>query len=391
MVTQASVRPLFGAAAAVEEYVAVRRPHILQVGKFWPPHYGGIETHLRELCTGLASVVDVDVLVSNVGRNYAQEQEGDMRVTRIPTFARVASAPLSPSMLGFLRQTPADLVHLHLPNPPAVIAYLLSGHRGKLVVTVHSDIVRQRVIAKLLNPTLNALLRRADAIVSFSPNRVEHSPVLRQFQSKCHVIPHGIPFEQYDSIDYGRIAEIRDRYRKPIVLAVGRLVYYKGFEYLIRAMRQIDAHLLLIGEGPLHQQLLEQVTASGVQDKVSFLGNVSDLRPYYHACDVFALPSVAVSEAFGIVQLEAMACGKPVVNTQLPSGVPWVSQNGITGITVPPCDVDALAEAVSLLLSQPELAARYGRAARRRVEQEFATERMLARTLSLYSRILGIS
>ena len=391
MVTQASVRPLFGAAAAVEEYVAVRRPHILQVGKFWPPHYGGIETHLRELCTGLASVVDVDVLVSNVGRNYVQEQDGDMRVTRIPTFARVASAPLCPRMLGFLRESPADLVHLHLPNPPAVIAYLLSGHRGKLVVTVHSDIVRQRMMAKLLSPTLSALLRRADAIVSFSPNRLEHSAVLQNYKDKCHVIPHGIPFEQYDEVDRARIDEIRNRYRRPIVLAVGRLVYYKGFEYLIRAMRQIDAQLLLIGEGPLHQQLLDQVTASGVQDKVTFLGNVTDLRPYYHACDVFALPSIAVSEAFGIVQLEAMACGKPVVNTQLPSGVPWVSQNGITGITVPPCDVDALAEAVSVLLAQPELAARYGRAARRRVEQEFATERMLARTLGLYSRVLGIS
>jgi glycosyltransferase involved in cell wall biosynthesis len=391
LVTQASVRPLFGAAAAVEEYVAVRRPHILQVGKFWPPHYGGIETHLRELCTGLASVVDVDVVVSNVGRNYVQEQDGDMRVTRIPTFARVASAPLSPRMLGFLRESPADLVHLHLPNPPAVIAYLLSGHRGKLVVTVHSDIVRQKMMAKLLSPTLTAVLRRADAIVSFSPNRLEHSRVLQEFRDKCHVIPHGIPFEQYDGVDRTHIARIRHRYRKPIVLAVGRLVYYKGFEYLIRAMRQIDAQLLLIGEGPLHRQLLQQVTASGVQDKVSFLGNVSDLRPYYHACDVFALPSIAVSEAFGIVQLEAMACGKPVVNTQLPSGVPWVSQNGVTGITVPPCDVDALAESVSLLLSQPELAARYGLAARRRVEQEFATERMRARTLNLYSRVLGIS
>ena len=336
-------------------------------------------------------MVDVDVVVSNVGRNYVQEQDGDMRVTRIPTFARVASAPLSPRMLGFLRESPADLVHLHLPNPPAVIAYLLSGHRGKLVVTVHSDIVRQRMMAKLLSPTLTALLRRADAIVSFSPNRLEHSAVLQGFRNKCHVIPHGIPFEQYDEVDRAQIEEIRNRYRKPIVLAVGRLVYYKGFEYLIRAMRQIDAQLLLIGEGPLHQQLLEQVTTSGVQDKVSFLGNVRDLRPYYHACDVFALPSIAVSEAFGIVQLEAMACGKPVVNTQLPSGVPWVSQNGITGITVPPCDVDALAEAVSVLLSQPELAARYGRAARRRVEQEFATERMLARTLGLYSRVLGIS
>ncbi len=390
MVTQASVRPLLG-VTSLEECVAVRRPHILQVGKFWAPHYGGIETHLRELCMGLSSVVDVDVLVSNTNREYVQENDGDIRVTRIPTFARVASAPLSPSLLRMLRESPADLVHLHLPNPPAVIAYLLSGHRGKLVVSVLSDIVRQKWIAKILNPTLSALLHRADAIISLSPNHVEHSPVLRHFPEKCHVIPHGIAYENYDHADPVQVAGIRNRYRGPIVLAVGRMVYYKGFEYLVRAMRKIDAHLLLIGDGPMREELELMAITAGVRNKISFLGNVADLVPYYHACDVFALPSIARSEAFGIVQLEAMACGKPVVNTQLPSGVPWVSQNSVTGITVPPCDSDALAEAVSLLIAQPALAARYGQAARKRVEEEFATERMLARTLSLYSRVLGIS
>ena len=336
-------------------------------------------------------MVDVDVLVSNTTRERQEEHDGNVRVTRVPRFAQVASAPLCPSMLRELGDSPADLVHLHLPNPPAVIAYLLSGHRGKLVVSLLSDIVRQKWMAKILNPTLNALLHRADAIISLSPNHVAHSPVLQPFRDKCHVIPHGIPFEKYDLVNDAEVSEIRQRYGKTIVLAVGRLVYYKGFEYLIRAMQRIDAQLVLIGEGLLRPQLERHIRTLGVADKVSLLGNVADLTPYYYACDVFVLPSIARSEAFGIVQLEAMSCSKPVVNTQLESGVPWVSQNGITGITVPPCDSVALSQAVSTLLSSPELATQYGRAARRRVEHEFATETMLARTLGLYSQVLGIS
>ncbi|HLH05687.1 MAG TPA: glycosyltransferase [Terriglobales bacterium] len=390
MVTQASVRPLLG-TAALDECLPIRRPRILQVGKFWAPHYGGIETHLRELCHGLMSVVDVDVLVSNESRSYIEERDCDIRVTRMPRFAQVASAPLCPSMLPFLRESSADLVHLHLPNPPAVIACLLSGYRGKLVVSVLSDIVRQKWMAKVLKPTVAALLRRADAVISLSPNHVAHSPLLQPFRDKCHVIPHGVAFQSFDLVDREQVAQIRARYGKPIVLAVGRLVYYKGFEFLIRAMRDIDAHLLLIGDGPLREQLIDTASHSGAQDKVSFLGNVDDLRPYYHACNVFVLPSIARSEAFGIVQLEAMACSKPVINTQLESGVPWVSLNGQTGITVHPGDTQALVEAISTLLSQPMLAARYGRAGRKRVEQEFATETMVARTLQLYSQVLGIS
>src|SRR6185503_13936130 len=120
----------------------------------------------------------------------------------------------------------------------------------------------------------------------------------------------------------------------------------KGFEYLVQAMEKVDGRLLIIGDGPLRESLMQQAKARGILDRVVFLGEISDISPYYHAADVFALASVARSEAFGIVQLEAMACGKPVVNTNLDSGVPFVSLHGETGLTVPPQDPDALAFAL---------------------------------------------
>jgi rhamnosyl/mannosyltransferase len=167
---------------------------------------------------------------------------------------------------------------------------------------------------------------------------------------------------------------------------VGRLVYYKGAEYAVRAMTKIDANLLIIGDGPLKQNLERQARELGVADRVFFLGKVDgSISPWYQASDVFILPSIARSEAFGIVQLEAMACGKPVVNTDLASGVPYVSLDGETGITVPPSNPEALADAVNRLLDNPSLRAAYGQAAVRRVQNEFSLDLMVRRTLEVYS------
>jgi len=185
------------------------------------------------------------------------------------------------------------------------------------------------------------------------------------------------------------VTKIRDRYGKRIVLAVGRLVYYKGFEYLVRAMREVDGVLLVVGEGPLRNKLQKEITRYGIADRVFLLGNVAELSPIYHACDVFVLPSIARSEAFGIVQLEAMACGKPIVNTKLDSGVNYVSPDGVSGITVPPEDSDALSAAIGRLLDDPDLQRRCGEAGLARVLNEFTLERTADRVCEIYDEILA--
>lgn len=362
---------------------------ILHVGKFYPPHKGGIETYLESLCRELKSSVEIEVLVSSDDRNGSTDVVDGVLVRRLPTWFTFSSASIGPGLVTAIRSSPADIVHLHFPHPMAILAWLASGHPGRLVVSYHSDIVRQRVLGAAFMPFLRAALHRASAIIAASPNYVDSSLVLREFRERCDVIPYGVQLDDFANMDTGQVAKIRAATGPRIVLAVGRLVGYKGFEYLIRAMSNIDARLILIGDGPLCGPLLSEARRIGVEGKILFLGKVDDLRPYYHAADVFVLPSITRAEAFGIVQLEAMACGKPVVNTTLDSGVGFVSVNGHTGLGVPPCDSASLAGAVNRLLDDADLCVRFGAAARDRVEREFTVELMARRTLALYERIMS--
>lgn len=361
------------------------RLRILHVGKFYPPHRGGMESHVQTLCRELAAEVDVQVIVANDGRQTVRETDGPVRVTRIGTAASVSAATINPGMARAIGQADADVVHFHHPNPTAALSYLASGRRGPLVVTYHSDIVRQRVLGAAFSPVLHHLLRRAHAILASSPDYAATSPVLRRHADRVRIVPFGIRAEAFASADAHTVAAIRTRYGPKLVASAGRLVYYKGFDYLLRAIASIpDARLAILGDGPLRGSLERLARELGVAERVAFPGNVPDLAPWYHAADVFALAAVARSEAFGLVQLEAMAAGTPVVNTRLDSGVPFVSRHGESGITVPPADAGALADALRTLLDDPALRAWYGAAARERVRREFSLERMVADTLAIY-------
>jgi glycosyltransferase involved in cell wall biosynthesis len=364
---------------------------VLQLGKFYPPFHGGIETHLHTLCRELTKSITVSVIVANEGRHLVTSEIDDVRIRRLPRFFNLAATPVCPTMPREIRRTGADIIHLHLPNPFAALAYLASGHKGRLVITWHSDIVRQKTIARMLGPLDDAILRRASALIASSPNYVDTSRVLSSVRDRCRVIPFGIDAESFRPRDAEIGMKIRRRYGPRIVLAVGRMVYYKGFEYLIRAMASVRGHLLLVGEGPLLAKLERQAFDAGARDRITFLGRVSqeEVVGYYQAADVFVMPSIARSEAFGIVQLEAMACGKPVVNTRLRSGVPFVSLDGITGTTVAPADSEELADAINRLLDDPALRDKYGAAAAHRAREEFSIDTMVNRTLELYREVLA--
>lgn len=363
----------------------------LQVGKFYPPYMGGMETHLQALCENLNPVIGVQAVVANSNRDSLEDLVRGIKVVRAGTLFNLSATPICPRMIGVIRRSKADIVHLHLPNPMAVLAYLASGHQGKVVVTYHSDIVRQKLLNKAFQPVLDRALSRCSAIIATSPDYLATSPVLSAHRDRCHVIPYGISVEQFEQCDRPAARRIREKYGERLIISVGRLVYYKGFEYLIRAMAKVQGTLLIIGDGPLRASLEQEARDCGVSDRVVFLGELQNEEtiPYYHSSDIFALASVARSEAFGIVQLEAMACGKPVINTRLDSGVPFVSLDRVTGLTVPPMDSDALAGAINELLDDPGLRARYGEAARRRVREEFALEVMTRRTLELYAQVAG--
>jgi rhamnosyl/mannosyltransferase len=170
------------------------------------------------------------------------------------------------------------------------------------------------------------------------------------------------------------------------VLAVGRLVGYKGFDVLVEAARGLDAVVVIVGGGPLEAAL--KGAAGG---NVVFAGRVdeAELPAYYAACDVFCLPSVSIAEAFGIVLLEAMASGKPLVTTSLPTGVSAVNRDGETGLVVPPRDAELLREALRTVLEDGARRAAMGRAARLAFEREYTSRLMAERYLTVYREALA--
>jgi glycosyltransferase involved in cell wall biosynthesis len=389
MIGEAEHRRPMPASSSPKRTGGLSHLRVLHVGKFYPPHMGGIETHLEALCGELKNSLDLRVVVANDGPELVQEQLNGVSLSRVPTWTTLASTPVCPTLVGEIRRSAADILHIHLPNPMAVMAYLASGFQGPLVVTYHSDTVRQKVLGAVFAPFLHKALRRSAAIIASSPDYLRSSPVLARYPDRCHVIPFGIALDRFEQSDAVAVEQLRRQYGPRLVMSVGRLVYYKGFDYLIRAMAQVDGKLLIVGSGPLRQKLDELARELNVADKVVFLGKIPDkeLIDCYHASDVFALASSARSEAFGLVQVEAMAAGLPVVNTQLDSGVPFVSVDEDTGLTVPPCDPVSLAGALNRLLNNPDQRREFGDAARRRARREFSLDVMTERTLALYEAV----
>jgi glycosyltransferase involved in cell wall biosynthesis len=367
------------------------RLRVLHVYKDYPPVLGGIENHLKLTAEGLAERgVDVTVLATNTTRRTTVAQTGSLRVIKAGRMAEVASTPLSLAFFNQMARAEADITHLHFPYPPGEVAYLLRGRSPRLVISYHSDIVRQQKILRFYRPLLKRVLQRADRLIVTSRAYAESSRFLVPFLDKCTVIPLGIQAGRFQNIDRRTTEQFRLRFGTPIILFVGHLRYYKGLEYLVTAMRGVSGQLVLAGTGKGADEYRTMALEAGIGERVHFAGTISDddLPSLYASADVFVLPSSERSEAFGIVQLEAMASGIPVVCTELGTGTSVVNRHSETGLVVPPRDPDALAVALNRLLSSPALRRSMGEAGRKRVASEFTSELMLERIMELYRQIL---
>jgi glycosyltransferase involved in cell wall biosynthesis len=369
---------------------------VLHLGKFYPPAKGGMETILALICERTAQHVRNRVLVANTRPSTVEERHGTIEVRRVAAVARIGAVAVCPRMPLELTREDADVVVLHEPNPMALVAYFLARPAGRLIVWYHSDVIRPSWRYRLFyRPFLRFALSRAARIVVSSPALGASAPALQDFQSKCTVIPFGIESRDVDQSDavLSRAHAIRREANRPVVLFVGRLVPYKGVDVLLEALSGLDAVGLIVGDGPLRPRLEARAQALGIENRVKFLGSVGDeeLAALYRACHVFVLPSVTRQEAFGVVQLEAMAAGKPVVSTDLGTGVGWVNRDGETGYVVPPRDPAALREALRRLLADPELQRSMGDAALRRVVSAFTVERMVHETLALYREVMAMA
>ena len=371
-----------------------KRLRVLEVNKAYYPHIGGIETVIRQYSEELTKLEDIDVkvLVCRDGRGRGcRERINHVDVTRSGSMGTYFSCPLSFSFISKFRRMAkkADVVHIHVPFPLADAALLLSGYKGRVVVSWHSDVVKQKKLLLLYKPFMRSLLKRADRILVATEGHINGSSYLPEFREKCRVVPYGIVPEFYDRAEKAPFLTGKCSDESSVkVFFSGRLVYYKGADVLLDAFAKTEnCELFISGDGELESQLREKAHNSGIEEKVHFMGFLpqKELIQAFSDCDIFVLPSVEKSEAFGIVQLEAMVCGKPVINTSLPSGVPYVSIHGETGLTVPPSDADALAEAINKLAGDAQLREKYGKAARQRAISEFNEKVIIKRLCGVLS------
>lgn len=367
---------------------------ILQIGKFYPI-LGGVEKVMYDLTVGLSRQgIRCDMLCASAdGRHNDITLNPNGNIFVVPTLTKAAATMISPAMITRLRKIASDydIIHVHHPDPMAALALRLSGFRGKVVLHWHSDILKQKKLLRFYEPLQKWLLNRADRVVCTSPTYAAGSPWLQGVKEKLSVMPIGIlPMAEASPEEteklYARFPG------KRIILSVGRLVTYKGYEHLILAARRLpdDCVVLISGEGPLRDSLERLIAETDTGSKVILLGRVPDeeIVPLFNAADIFCLPSVLKTEAFGIVQLEAMSLGKPVVATTIPgSGTGWVNAHNESGLNVAPADSDALAAAINRLLSDRKLHARLSNGARRRFEEKFTLSRMIDDALQIYLSI----
>jgi rhamnosyl/mannosyltransferase len=362
---------------------------------YYPPVRGGVEITASRMARGAARAgAEVTVITSASGSPLDRVELVDgVRVIRCAEVARIASTPICPTMPARLASVRADIVHLHYPSPPGEISTLLAGRGRHVVITYHTDVVRQVRLMRLYRPFAEAILDRAEVLMPTSKQYVEFSEFLRPRRDRCRVVPLGIDLEPFESLSSrsAAAARLHERHGSPLVLFVGRFRYYKGIDVLIRAMVTVSARLVLIGGGPEQAALRSLVGDLGLDERVSFVRDADSesLLDYYAAADVCVLPSIMSGEAFGLALVEGLAAGRPLVSTELGTGTSFVNAHEETGLVVPPRDPVALAAALTRLVGDPELRARFGRAGRERARRLFSTQAMVRSLIEVYEAVAG--
>ncbi len=363
---------------------------VLQLGKFYPIR-GGVEKVMWDLTSGLsARGIDCDMLCAELEKGEIIHLNEHGRVICLKAWMKKAATMIAPKMISWLKKhkDEYDIIHVHHPDPMACLALRLSGYKGRVILHWHSDILKQKTLLKFYAPLQRWLIRRADRIVGTTPVYLKESPYLQDVQDKTVAVPIGIKEVTFDP---GTAAHWKERYPgKKLVVSIGRLVPYKGYGYLIAAAQYLGSEyqILIVGDGPLRENLEEDIRVYGIGDKVQLLGYVEDeeMHALLGACDVFVLSSVMKTEAFGIVQIEAMSLGKPVIATNVPeSGVSWVNADGISGLNVPIKDAEALADAIRRICTDKELHLQFSEGAKDRFASQFTLAGMIDKILKIYT------
>jgi len=362
---------------------------------YYPDSWGGVEQAIRQLCvgTGRLGVTNEVLTLTRQGGPARLEFECHV-VHRVPQDIEIASNAMSVAAVRKLAELAreADVVHYHFPWPFGDLAHFLARVKKPSVVTYHSDIVRQKTLLKLYSPLMHRFLGNVDAIVATSPNYFASSDVLRRYGDKVRAIPFGLDKTTYPQPTPERLAHWRAAVGERFFLFVGVLRYYKGLHILLDAMAQLDYPVVIVGAGPIENELKEHARRLGLTH-VLFVGAVDELDKValLTLCYALAFPSHLRSEAFGISLLEGAMFGKPMISSEIGTGTTYINIDGDTGLVVPPGDPAAFGAAMRTLWENPDMAAAMGRRAGERYSELFTAEKMAGDYLALYREVLNRS
>lgn len=381
---------------------------VLHIGKFYPPFAGGMENFLADLLPALQqeSVAAAALVHDSSAQSSAptQDQQG-VTIYRVPCYGRLLYAPISPAFPFWLhraiRDFQPDLLHLHLPNTSAFWALLLpAARRLPWVVHWHADVVASAIDRRLAlayrfyRPFEQRMLAASAAIIATSPPYLEASAALAPWRERCQMIPLGLDptrIADPDPAAQERATALWGETPTLRVLAIGRLTYYKGHDILIQAAAQLpDSRILIVGTGEQRQRLETLIDALQLHERVRLPGfqPEADLNALLASCDVLCLPSLERTEAFGLVLLEAMRFGKPVIVSDIPgSGPGWVTQQAGHGLCVPPGDPHALAAALRELQQDMAKRTALGQAGRIALREQFGMAPVAAAVAALYRQV----
>lgn len=360
---------------------------------YYPDSFGGIEQVIYQLSEGgVAHDIHSDVL-SLSPRGHVENQPFGSHMTHCePVTFELGSTPFSFAAIKRFKvlAEQADVIHYHFPFPFMDMVHFLSGTTKPTVVSYHSDIVKQKFLLKLYTPLMKCFLSKVDHIIAASPNYVKTSPILQKFIAKVSVIPYGLDKKSYPAVTDEGLDAWRAKIGGPFYLFIGAFRYYKGLHILIEAAKGAPYPIVIVGAGPIEQELKQQAKALGLTN-IHFVGALPDVDKIVllKLCYGLVFPSHLRSEAFGISLLEGAMSQKPLISSEIGTGTTFININNETGLVVPPSDVPALRAAMDKLWNEPELAAQFGINASARFEAMFTSEQMVEKYSRIYKDLVS--
>lgn len=359
---------------------------------YLPDTIGGTEQVINQIIRGADRLgVTSEVLsLSPVIVDRTVEVDGHL-VHRCRSNFEIASTPFSVSAFLRFRQLAkeADLIHYHFPYPFADVLHFVSRINKPTLLSYHSDIIKQKYLLKLYSPLMSRFLASVDHIVAASPNYIKSSTVLSQFKHKTSVIPYGLDKSSYPTASAARLNYWKEKFGPRFFLFVGVLRYYKGLHILVDAARNSDYPIVIVGAGPVEEELKEHAAKLGVRN-MHFVGHVpdEDKVALLELCYAVVFPSHLRSEAFGISLLEGAMYGKPLISSEIGTGTTYINIDKETGVVIPPSDPAALRQAMDYLWNNPEEAAAMGKCAEARYWKLFTAKKMAQSYVALYRKLL---